>query len=339
MNACTMEKEILEQTYINILLQETSTRISRTSAKQIASINKLFHRGFRKIEIIERRIKGLPRPQHFISIFINAEKILQDDDIHSFNPSRYDVGTLISIIEHLLTGSINGYTADGAGIWRYTKIEYSRDFFVGSRLMFNIIRKSDYINGRKKMQFVSHKSGIEFRATKANGQITNALHIYHKLTERESKGHTLSPEEKAVCDFFRVEFILYRGCISDRSRTYGFPLGDVESFTDSFIEAHELKSILTQIYGTGAYFKRKNIIQAINVNIKSISMQRKLISFLDKINRTSINTVRQEYVTKGKADTFKKYMDIIGNLGFSPIYLPYDYPINKMPSLVVQLCL
>lgn len=155
------------------------------------------------------------------------------------------------------------------------------------------------------MQFTSYKSGVEFRAIKANGQLTNALHIYHKLTERESKGYTLSPEDKATCDFFRVELVLYRDCISDRSRTYGFPLGSVEDFMDSFIEAHELKNIITQIYGTGTYFKRKNVIQIISASIKSVSMQRKLISVLDKINRTSINTVRQEYVAAGKRTLLK----------------------------------
>lgn len=339
LNACSLEKQISEQTYNNILLLETTARTSRTSEKQIISVNKLYHRGFRKIEFTKRIVKGLPTSRYFITIFINFEKLIHDDDIHSFNPDDYDASTLISIVEHLLSNFVNGYTADDIGIWRFVKIEYSKDLYINDRVMFNIIRKSDYISGRRKLQFVSYKSGIEFEANKATGQRTNALHVYHKLTERESKGYILSPEDKTACDFFRVELILYRDCISDRSRTYGFPLGNIEDFMDSFIEAHELKSIITQIYGTGSYFKRKNVIQIINTNIKSISMQRKLISFLDKINRTSINTIRQEYVTKGKTNTFKKYMDIIGNLGFSPIYLPYDYPITKMPSLAEQLCL
>lgn len=339
MNACSLEKNISEQIYNNILLLEATARISRTNTKQIISVNKLFHRGFRKIEFTKKIVKGLPTPSHFVTIFINFEKVIHDDDIHSFNPDDYDTGTLISIVEHLLSNFVNGYTVDDIGIWRFVKIEYSKDLYINDRVMFNIIRKSDYISGRRKMQFVSYVSGIEFKSSKAIEQLTSALHIYRKITEREHKGYMLSAKDKATCDFFRIEFILYRDCISDRSRTYGFPLGDIECFMDSFIEAHELKSILTQIYGTGAYSRRKNIVQTIDANVKSVSMQRKLIRLLDKINRTSINTVRQEYVTKGKTDTFKKYMDIIGNLGFSPIYLPYDYPINKMPSLVEQLCL
>lgn len=335
MNACTLEKEITSQVYNNILLNGKTARISRTENKELLSINKLYDRGFRKIEVCKRMVQWLPEPRYFISIFINAAKIIHDDDLHSFNPDNYPVDALLKIIERMLTDSISGYIPEGK--WRYTKIEYSKDLKTDHRIMFNIIRKCDYISGRKKMQFVSYKSGIEFRASKANGQLTNALHVYHKLTERESKGYILSPEDKTACDFFRVELILYRDCISDRSRTYGFPLGNIEDFMDSFIEAHELKSIITQIYGTGSYFKRKNVIQIINTNVKSVSMQRKLVSILDKINRTSINTVRRECVNAGNADTLKKYLDIIANLGIAPIYLPYDYPMSKMPSLVEKL--
>lgn len=338
MHACIIETAITEREFLSVVHSEPCGIRNRSPTTECFYIGKLHTSGLRNIIYKKNHysIEGVSKSDWSITILINFQAFLLSDNLHSYDPTSFNSSEIINQLEQTLSSTIRGYIPVEHA-WRFTKIEYSKDFYIDKAFMNHILRTCDYLDSRKKMEFITYSSGIEFCSKLKNGQKTAAFHIYYKQQEKLRKGYSLTPDEMSDWNFFRIESILYRDSIGDYSRENGFPLGDLDCFANSYMEDQELIKMLNAIYGESTYRKRKDAVNIIKQGISSVSMQNKLISLLDKINRTSISAVRNEFKSRNRLQIYNSYVARLNNLDINLAYLPYNYPVSTLPALTKQI--
>ena len=338
MHACIIETPITEREYLSVKHSESCGIKNRSPTTECFYIGNLHIQGLRNV-IFKKQyitIEHQTVTEWSMSIFINLQSFLLGDNLHSYSPDDFNKEETIAKLEDTLSSNIKGYLRNDHH-WRFAHIEYSKDFFISKSIMMHIMKTCDYLDSRRKMKFCTHPSGIEFFACLKSGQRTIAFRIYHKLTEKSHKGYFIPTEQLDEYNFFRIELILFRDSIGDRSRENGFPLGDLDCFANKYIEAKELKDMLNEVYGSTTYRKRKDAVSIIRQNVSSVNMQNKLISFLDKINRKSIRTVRDEYKNCGRLQIYNSYVARLNQLDINLVFLPYNCSFQEMPALSKQI--
>lgn len=338
MHACIIETAITEREYLSVVHSEPNGIKNRSPTTECFYISKLHNLGLRNIIYKKSHytIEGVATSNWCITIFINFQSFLLSDDLHSYNPITFNSTDFENALENCLSSNIKGYLPEKHS-WRFTKLEYSKDFYIDNAFMKHILKICNYLDYRKKMQFSTYPSGIEFCAKLKNGQKTSAFHIYYKLEEQLHKGYPLTVAEMDRRNFFRIESIHYRDSIGDLSRENGFPLGDLDCFANPYMENRELSQMLNSIYGKSTYRKRKDAVNIIRHNISSVSMQNKLINLLDKINRKTIKEVRDEFKQQNRLQIYNGHIAKLEHMNINLVYLPYDYPVSSLPPLSKQI--
>jgi len=326
-------KRSIEKSEYHAMIEDSNTPFNRTIVNNFSfyKTTHLSELGIREIRLENHTRLNFP-DCYEMKIVLNFNVFLGGNRFESYDCNNFSSDNMTSLLDGCLEFLIPNYKRGSP--WHYEKIEYSKDLYTDAHtIMQNILNKTNYVDGRKKLNFKSYKSGIEFYSLESNGRTTFRLHIYRKLLEQQDKNYTLSSSEYLLIEnMYHVEAQIFSSRISALSSQMGVSNGSIEDFSLPFIEDTIIKNHIASIYGKQPYRKRQDVIAIINASNNLTAYKKKqLIHILDQINQSSLLSARNKY--KGKERLFDSCIRTIRDLGINLIYIPYDSTENLFPAL------
>lgn len=326
-------KRTINKTEYHAMIEHANTPFERTIVNNFSfyKTTHLSELGIREIRLENHTRSNFP-DCYEMKVVLNFNVFTGGNRFESYDCKNFTADNIPFLLDGCLEFLIPAYKRGSP--WHYEKIEYSKDLYTNAHsILNNILNKTNYVDARKKLNFRTYKSGIEFYSFEANGRTTFRLHIYRKLLEQLDKKYNLASDEYLMIEnLYHIEAQIFSTRISALSSQMGISNGSIEDFSLPFIEDNIIKGYIVSIYGEQPYRKRQDVISIINASDSLTAYKKKqLIHILDQINQSSLLSARNKY--KGNERLFDSCIRIIRELGINLIYIPYNSTVDYFPSL------